>query len=64
MEKLYAYEQLTGRGHLLKQDIRNYYEKWREDHPQGVKGSLQQVFGFHHVRERQEISEDYLHVFR
>lgn len=62
MEKLYAYEHLAGRGHLLKQDIRSYYEKWREEHPLGLIGSVQHIFGKN--SPQQDANEGYMHVFR
>lgn len=64
-EKLFEYQRLIGRAHLIKQDICNYRDRWREQHPEGVMGSIKQVFKTKWTEPSQDdLKDEYQHVFR
>ncbi|GLV41148.1 Solute carrier family 45 member 1 [Carabus blaptoides fortunei] len=64
-EKIFEYQRMIGKTHLIKEDIRQYRDRWRLEHPEGIMGSIKQVFKTKLTESsHDDLKNEYQHVFR
>lgn len=67
MDKAHDYQNLIGRTHLAKEELRERWSKWKEEHPLGLAGTIKEVIGSQFKNPDQETlpgCAEYSHIYR
>lgn len=66
-EKLYEYQGCIGRLHVLRDNLRERWNTWKESHPDGLVKSLKEKICSQEGQgdgKNTELCEDYSHIYR
>lgn len=67
MDKAHNYQKLVGRTHVVREELRERWTSWKEEHPLGLIGSFKEAIGSKIVKPDPTTLTDfseYTHVFR